>query len=157
MVFVHCPSIFKKGLTITSQRLYSCYWQDWNNPFTFSCKGSKNHFCVEVFVHDRLLTRKKSRKVRDRMRKFRVRSGASPVCSFSPRSSEGNTHPHLNIATSVWADCLGHLSGAAVCFQYWHSNTSPASEHNRQMRMMVTWWSFDRGGGGPSWVSRTSL
>lgn len=74
-----------------------------------------------------LLLTRKNRKLTDRKRKFKV-SKLSSLYLFA----EGNTHPHLDLATCTWTDCVGHSFSKYCC------DTSPASGNNRQMRIIVT-------------------
>lgn len=62
-----------------------------------------------VSVHDRLSTRK-NRKLTYRKRKFKVSPRGSPVNSLHCTSLLKKTYPHLDAATCVWADCVGHSS-----------------------------------------------
>lgn len=61
-----------------------------------------------VSVHDRLLTRK-NRKLTYRKRKFKVSPRGSPVNSLHYTSLLKKTHPHLDVATCVWADCWAFI------------------------------------------------
>lgn len=81
---------------------------------TFAKKENKYFHCLHleclvVSVHDRLLTRK-NRKLTDGKRKFKV-SKLSSLYLFA----EGNAHPHLDLATCTWTDCVGHSFSKYCC------------------------------------------